>query len=161
MLPWLCLSLAAYAAMIAVTGGYEIDLAGIRLRSHSWGRPALAAAVAAAVWAILERGRVLSAATTAWSALESTTGTRIVGAIAASWTLAASIAFGTFAAGGADSSGYVSEARLLARLQLTDALPVTADWPWPEARATLTPLGYVPAPTAGRIAPMYPPGTRC
>ena len=158
LLPWLCLTLAAYAATIAVTGGYEVNLAGIRLRSHSWARPALAAAVVAVVWTILARVRVLSAATTAWSLLDSPAASRIVAAVAASWTLAASIAFGTFAAGGADSYGYVSESRLFARLQLTDELPVTADWPWPEARASLTPLGYVPAPASGRIAPTYPPG---
>jgi hypothetical protein len=158
VLPWLCLALAAYAATIAATGGYEFHFAGIRLRSHSWARPALAAAFIGVVWAIRARAQVLSAASRAWSALESPAVSRIVAAVAASWTLAASIAFGTFAAGGSDSYGYVSEARLFARLRLTDALPLTTDWPWPEAHATFTPLGYVPAPTPGRIAPAYPPG---
>ncbi|MCA1648713.1 MAG: hypothetical protein LC753_00085, partial [Acidobacteria bacterium] len=73
MLPWLCLALAAYAAMIAATGGYEFHFAGIRLRSHSWVRPAAVAGFVAIVWAIRARTRVLWAASRAWAVLESLT----------------------------------------------------------------------------------------
>jgi hypothetical protein len=77
---------------------------------------------------------------------------------AMAWTLTAAIVFGTFASGGADSSGYTSEARLLAQGRLTDTIPVPAAFTWPEVEATLTPLGFTRGQSRGVIAPKYPPG---
>jgi hypothetical protein len=66
--------------------------------------------------------------------------------------------FGTFAAGGADSYGYLSQARLLAAGRLTADLAPSAPFTWPDVPATLTPLGYTAGAAPGTLAPLYPPG---
>ena len=68
-----------------------------------------------------------------------------------------SMAFGTYAVGGADSYGYVSQAELLARGRLTEPPPRDPGFTWPDAPATLTPLGFTGGP-GGALAPLYPPG---
>ena len=78
--------------------------------------------------------------------------------VAAIWTLSVGIGFGTFAIGGADSYGYVGQARLLAHGKLTDTIPVSRDYQWPNVDYTLTPLGFTKGTSPGVIAPLYPPG---
>ena len=41
------------------------------------------------------------------------------------------LGYGTFANGGADSYGYVGQAQLLAQGKLTDTIPVSRDYQWP------------------------------
>jgi hypothetical protein len=64
---------------------------------------------------------------------------------------------GTFAAGGADSYGYVSQAELFVEGRLTDTLPRSRAFTWPDVSYTLAPLGYKVG-QAGTLAPTYPPG---
>jgi 4-amino-4-deoxy-L-arabinose transferase-like glycosyltransferase len=78
--------------------------------------------------------------------------------VAAIWTLSVGIGFGTFASGGADSYGYVGQARLLAHGKLTDTIPVSRDYQWPNVEYTLSPLGFTKGTSPGVIAPLYPPG---
>jgi 4-amino-4-deoxy-L-arabinose transferase-like glycosyltransferase len=72
--------------------------------------------------------------------------------------LAVSLAYGTFAAGGADSYGYLSQAELFARGRLVESLPAEPGFSWPNRRATLTPLGFTPWRGGEGMAPTYPPG---
>jgi hypothetical protein len=69
------------------------------------------------------------------------------------------VVYGTYAAGGSDSSCYslMAEAFASKKLQPTSELAVSA--PWPNALATFTPGGFVPAPNnpAG-FAPVCAPG---
>lgn len=64
-----------------------------------------------------------------------------------------------FSVGGSDSSGYANTAKrmlagtLISRPRALDRLGLTND----EAE-TFTPLGFVPGPRPGTIAPFYPPG---
>ena len=71
-------------------------------------------------------------------------------------TLAAALAWNTWAAGGADSYGYVSQAHLFASGRVSSFEPLALEAP-PEAAWTFTPLGFKPGlrPT---VVPFYPPG---
>jgi hypothetical protein len=61
------------------------------------------------------------------------------------------------AAGGADSSGYLNSAKLLAAGRLTAPLRTVPEF-GDAARAHATPLGFVATREVGRIAPSYPVG---
>jgi hypothetical protein len=158
---WLfAISAAAAALAVAVwwTGGFSVRIAGVPVRSRSWVRPAIVALAGAALFIGIERARVAAAFARAWAAAESP---RIAGAMAVlaiAWTLTAGIVFCTFAAGGADSYGYISQARLLMDGRLTDTVPLRPAFTWPDVDATLTPLGFNQGRSPGVIAPRYPPG---
>src|SRR5262245_17502980 len=82
-----------------------------------------------------------------------------VAAAAALAALAVGIRWGTFAAGGSDSSCYMNEARLFSRFTPRIEQPLAVAAPWPRAAWTFTPAGHLPSPArAGGIVPMCPPG---
>jgi hypothetical protein len=68
------------------------------------------------------------------------------------------VRFGTFAASGADSYGYVSQADLWLHGTLIIDEPLAAEAPWRYANWTLTPFGYRPGDTRGTMVPTYSPG---
>ncbi len=148
----------AYAVAVALTGGFKISLAGVRLRSHSWQRPAAVAAMGAVIVAVAARAWIAAASARLASVLEASRASTWLVTAAAIWTLSVGIGFGTFASGGADSYGYVGQARLLAHGRLTDTIPVSRDYQWPNVEYTLTPLGFTKGRSPGVIAPLYPPG---
>ena len=92
----------------------------------------------------------------AWRHADTITTSRVLAGAAAAWTLVAALAFGTFAIGGADSYGYAGQARLLRHGSLTDTIPLKPAFRWPDARATLIPLGF----TGGREPAVMRPDTR-
>ena len=66
--------------------------------------------------------------------------------------------FGTYAAGGADSFGYLSQAQLFAQGRLTGTMPRHEGFDWPDVPATLTPLAYTRNAVPDVLVPVYPPG---
>ena len=119
--------LLVYSIAIEVTGGIDVTIAALRIRSRSWERPAALGALCILAVAVSDRRRASSilqdivqsagrGLDTSWTAMSP----RAVAAGATAWTLAAGIAFGTDIAGGADSSGYLNQARLFARGRLMD-----------------------------------------
>jgi len=66
--------------------------------------------------------------------------------------------YGTKIAGGADSYGYVSQADLWRRGQLTRPEPWIDQVPWPNAASTFAPLGYRTSTDGHTTVPSYPPG---
>ncbi len=159
--PWLLaatLIAAGYAVVIAATGGFNIEVAGVRLRSRSWGRPALLAVTGAGVLALVVRARLAALWTHASRAGQTTRFAAALAMAATAWTLVAGILFGTYSSGGADSYGYIGQARLLAQGKLTDTVPMSAEYVWPDVEMTLTPLGFRVGRSRGVIAPQYPPG---
>lgn len=74
--------------------------------------------------------------------------------------LVLTLALGARAVGGADTSGYLSQAYLWLDGGLHVPQPLTPDLPWPHPRESLTPLAYTPALTVESYAavPTYPPG---
>ena len=158
---WLAVAVAIaalYAMAVALTGGFSVRIAGVRLRSHSWMRPALLAIAGALVLAAVARARIAAASAAAWRVADSPTVAPWLVVPAVVWALAAGVGFSTFAIGGADSYGYVGQAKLLAHGRLTDTVPFSAEYTWPDVEATLTPLGFTIGRPPGVIAPKYPPG---
>ncbi len=83
----------------------------------------------------------------------------LVALVAALSALAAGLAYGTFAAGGSDSSCYLSEARLLASGATSIDEPLARTAPWPTRAWTFAPAGHVPSRVVpGVIVPICPPG---
>ena len=140
---------AVAAALIARTGGLDTHIGSVPVRARSWERPAFLALALLILW-LLARRRWLAAHST-----ELMRGIVITASLAAG---AASLLFGTFTAGGADSYGYLSQARLLAQGRLTADAPPPPGFTWPDVPGTLTPLGYTRAAAPGALAPLYPPG---
>ncbi len=151
-------ALSVYATAVALTGGFDVRVGGVRLRSHEWQRPAVVAVAGALVLLIAARELIATALSRLAVGLGSSRFAPWMVATASIWTLAIGIGFGTFASGGSDSYGYVGQARLLAHGRLTDTIPVSRDYQWPDPDYTMTPLGFTRGPKAGVIAPMYPPG---
>jgi hypothetical protein len=149
---------ALYTLTIALTGGFSIQVAGIRVRSHSWVRPGLVALACVAMLALTVRDRLPSISLHLSRVLESAGFATWLALSAMGWALSSGVGFGTFASGGADSYGYIGQARLLAHGHLTDTLPLSAGFTWPDVEYTLTPLGFTGGRTPGVIAPKYPPG---
>lgn len=153
------LVLGLYAAVLAWSGGFGFRIAGISFTSRAWFRPAIAAAALALL--SLPFGKLAGAAgasRAAWPLLDRPATARLLALCACAWILVAGIRFGTFAVGGSDSYGYVSQAALLANGRLTETVPYVPSYSWYLADHTLTPLGYRPTAERGRIAPAYPPG---
>jgi hypothetical protein len=136
------LSLTISAALIA-TGGFQTAVAGVRVSARS---PLTAAAIGALfviAWAfVAQRAHAVASDLTRAAAWVETEAHRIVLVIAAlSGSIA--IAFGTFSASGSDPSGYFSQAAMLARGELSYVEPLAAIAAWPDATATLAPLGWL------------------
>ena len=157
--------LLAYSAILAATGGIDVTLGGLRLRSRTWQRPALVGLACLLAVAVADRRRAQrvvrhGAAATArtldrtWPLLSP----RVVAALAACGTLVIGLAFGTKVAGGADSSGYLNQARLFARGRIVEEARVRQQPPWPDPLFKLSPLGYRPAFDRQHLSPTYPPG---
>jgi hypothetical protein len=86
-------------------------------------------------------------------------GHRIAAIALSAAVVAAALYWGSMVAGGADSSGYVTQARLWRAGRLVIQQPLVPTSPWPFRINTWTPLGFTPAarePSA--IVPLYPPG---
>ena len=156
----IALCAAAAAVVVAATGGFAIAIAGLRISVRSLPAP-LAAFVIAAVVALalspIANGRrvVLD-----WLASPQHSGPTLA-AILAVAALATGVGAGTWVAGGADASGYVSEARLLASGRLARVEPLARDLAVDDAPGMVSPLGFRPAADArvsARLVPTYAPG---
>ena len=161
VLLWFAIASTFVAAAIAATGGFSFDIAGVALSMHAVTRPVVAAIAFG----------VLSAV-----ALRSSTGAKtdriyvIVGRnaalIAGAFAIVIGIATfegGAHIAGGTDTSGYLSQARLwraarfwnLAALRTTT--PLSHELTPMNRQYVFTPVGYQPA-DRDTIVPQYPPG---
>src|SRR5919108_757951 len=79
--------------------------------------------------------------------------------VAAGAAFVVGLLWGTFAAGGSDSSCYLNQARLFASGTTRIEQPLVLSAPWPRAEFTFTPAGHVPSRAArDAIVPMCPPG---
>ena len=144
--PW-C---GAFAAFVAATGGIDTQNRGNRrpfaiLGAPRHGRPGPGG-----------RRAVLPSGTRCWT--WGPLASRSVVPLLAAWALFAALCFGTYAAGGADSFGYLSQAQLFAQGRLTDTMPRHEGFDWPDVPATLTPLAYTRNAVPDVLVPVYPPG---
>lgn len=150
--------LTALGLAIFVSGGVATTIIGIRVSARSPWPSLVTAAVLLATWVVAARGAKaigpdLSAADR-WLVSRSPA---IVWTIA---LLAASTAtvFNSFSAAGSDPSGYLSEAKMLSRREITRQEPLSPIADWPSAPATLAPLGWMVSSVPGMQVPTYPVG---
>ena len=142
--------------IVFVTGGFSLAVGPFRFSSHRWQAPLLMTVLAWGVLAVVRRGGVMDAAQELTEFLERQAwALALVTAAAAG---AVGVAFGTYAASGADAAGYVSQSELLAQGRLLDDEPLARVVSWPQATWTFSPLGYRPGEGEGQLAPTYPPG---
>lgn len=144
----------AWAGWLVLGGAADINLLGVRLRSHEPLRPFTIGCIALAAFVLLG-GRLLSLS--AWRP-----GDRIQALTLSLVVAAFGIAYSTTAATGSDPYGYVSQADLWLAGDLHIEQPGVADAPWPLKFRSFSPLGYRPpdddgAPD-GAIVPTYPSG---
>lgn len=154
---WGVAGLALAGAAIAwISGGMTLSVAGLRLRVSQPLRP-LGLAVLATGFLLVSRGRRQAIADLAplsrWL-----TPTRAAIALACTVTIVG-LTLGSWTASGPDSFAYVSQAALWRRHHLAIPLPLAAEAPWPNARATFTPFGYAAPPDGPpRLVPITAPG---
>jgi hypothetical protein len=149
------LLLFAWAAVIAATGGFRIEIGALRISSRNATRVALAGVVLAmAAWRLAYREDVRRAIRALPGRVSRTeailgTGSPITGRVAVGLSgltafalLALGMTYGSRVAGGADAFGYVSEAALLAHRQLGIDQSYADSLPWPGAVGSFVPLAY-------------------
>jgi hypothetical protein len=148
---------AVWAGGVAASGGFDLRIAGIPVRSHN----PVPAAILAAICFMAAFFRGPSAVREAiewWSASIA----RRAAAVAAALAIAAVMvgaAWGTYAAGGPDSYCYLNQAEIFARGTVRELQPIASLAPWPDPAAAFVPIGHVPSPgPVGAIVPMCAAG---
>ena len=147
-----------WTAFVAASGGGRLHLGPLVISSRSAVRPGILAAVLYAASLLLASASDRSGA---WRWLRD--------CLERWWVLAAlaaagavlwlGLTYGSYAVGGSDSFGYVTQAYLWLDGDLHVTLePLASRVPWPFADESLTPLGYRPGPARHTMVPTYPPG---
>lgn len=142
-----------WTLLVLLTGGVSLQASGIPFSSRDPIRPLVFSAVCGLVAIVRHFGpgyRLSSRALATASAL-GTLGT-------AGLMLWLAIDRGAFVAGGADSSSYLSQTRLWQNGLPRVRQPLALEVPWPEADATLSPLGYCPCAKRDELVPIHPAG---
>jgi hypothetical protein len=146
---------ASWALILTITGGFRFDAPWGSVSSRDPKRP-LVVALLIAGWYY---ARYREHWATDLNPLLWRQWPEVIAAAAAAGAVFVGVRWGSFVAGGSDSAGYVSQAAMWLRGELTMPVP---EWvvgaPWPNAVWTSTPLGYCPSQTAGVLAPQYSPG---
>jgi hypothetical protein len=158
---WILLAalLVIWAVSVAVFGGVFVEWHGWRLSSREPLRPfAAAVLVVGLAWRGYGRDAVRRDLAAIGSGVDFDRWSPAIALILSVAVLGAGLLWGTKVAGGADSYGYISQAKLWVDGNLIVSQPIAAKVPWPEADWTFTPLGYKPAATGGALVPIYAPG---
>jgi hypothetical protein len=155
---WIATAIVIWSFVTWVSGGFFVEWHGLRVSSREPIRPLLVAGLAIA-WALWRYGRAgveqdlsvfdVSIDLDRWAprlALLISLAILVVGLV-----------WGTRVAGGADSWGYVSEAKLWAEGNLIVEQPIATQVPWPNGEVTFTPLFYNSI-GHGKIVPIVAPG---
>lgn len=146
----------AWAALVVVTGGIQFRLAGALFRSRDPGRALTIGLVLLLLHAALFRESLARDGDRVAASLR-----RLLPVFALCCALVLgwhAIHFGTFTAGGSDSSGYVTQAYGWAKGAMFRPQPLPMSVPWPSGDASLIPLGYSQTPEPHTMAPIYAPG---
>ncbi len=153
MLEGLIAGLLALAALVAATGGIDVDLGPLSFRSHSAARVLAIALVPLGIrlWMWRQECSVRLQP-------DSSAALRIALVTLIFLSIGYWFKYLLTSVGGADSYGYASAGRLLASGRFVDAAPI-ADWlSSPNRLALASPLGWVPSAGGDGIVPTYPLG---
>ena len=145
----------AWGVLVAVTGGVVVEMPWGRLSSRAAIRPLLIGGLLLLFYGVHLRGHWRSDV----GALADVPVPYVILGTALVVTLAVGFGWGTRVAGGPDASGYVSQASMFVRGELTTSTPEWArDAPWNDAALTAAPIGYRPTQQTHILAPTYSPG---
>lgn len=151
------IALLALTIIVALTGGFVLDLGPLHLSVRRWPGP-LVLATLTLLAAVARGGRARTIddlrRLPAWLDRYAL----VMALVAAAAVAGVGVAFGTYAAAGSDSAGYVSQARLLADGRVTDDEPLVRELSWPDAPDAFAPLAFHAAAARGVTVPTYPPG---
>jgi hypothetical protein len=148
--------LLAWAVLVLATGGIQLKVAGILFRSRDPSRALALGLGLLLVHAFTFRDSFVRDLDRLEAVLR-----RVLPALALGCALvlvAHALRLGSFAAGGADSYGYLSQAYGWAGGTLPHPQPLPISVPWPSGDTSLAPLGYRHAPQLHAIVPSYAPG---
>ena len=152
-----CLLAVAAAAMVA-TAGFATTIGGVRVSARSPSAAAIAAVLAALAWLVAaSRARRVHGdlvAADAWLERRADAAVATIAGLAGAFA----ISYQTFSAAGADASGYLSQAAMLASGALTYIEPLGAIADWPGAASTFLPLGWWMTADVSTQVPTYPIG---
>ena len=145
----------AWSTVIAITGGILLTTNWGRVSSRNPVNPFVIGALALLCYVMLFRQHAEADVRRASGLVAPRTLATVI-AIAA---FVIGIRCGTFVASASDASGYVSQAGMWLRGELTTLAPEWAhDAPWQDAAWSSAPLGYRPSEISYVIVPTYSPG---
>lgn len=154
------LGAVVWSLAVWLTGGFAVNGPFGRISSRDAVRPFVAACLLSVLYLLACRrwiGSDFAPVRALWKA-GSQHGTQAAAAALSCVALVIAIHWGSFVAGGADASGYISQAELWIHRNLIRPRPEwVAEAPWPKISLT-TPLGYVPGVSPLTMVPSYPPG---
>jgi hypothetical protein len=146
-----------WAAAVAASGGFDLRVAGVSIRSHS-AMPALVVCLLCFGGAFF-RGVAGVRDAIAWWWLTVERRAAVFAAATAVAAIATGAIWGTHAAGGPDSYCYLNQAEIFARGDVRELQPIASRAPWPDRAAPFVPIGHVPSPgPEGAIVPMCAAG---
>lgn len=149
--------LPVWAVTAYFTGGVGWMLGPIRISARQPFRPLLIG-LAVAGWYFWTYPRADREADGRWLQQWAGRGLVLAVPLAALVALYLGIHYGSFAAAGSDSYGYLSQGRLwLAGLPRVEQ-PFVQDFSWPNREWVFSPLGYRPFSPNGTVVPTYPSG---
>ncbi|MEO5741237.1 MAG: hypothetical protein ABIS29_11635 [Vicinamibacterales bacterium] len=154
LLAWL---LPVWAVIAFFTGGVGWMLGPIRLSSRQPFRP-LVIGLAIAGWYAWRYSRAEREADGRWLHRGVARALPFVVPVIIVLALYIGVHYGSFAAGGSDSYGYVSQARFWRGGIPRVEQPWVQDFSWPDREWVFSPLGYRPLSADGTIVPTYPAG---
>ena len=160
-LAWLLaatLAAAAYALLVAATGGFDARVAGIRVRSRDWARPAMVAAAGAA-WIVYRARRPLGVRSAeAWRHADTITLRGSSLAPPLHGRLSPPLRLARLRSAAADSYGYAGQARLLRHGSLTGDDPAEAGLPLAGRAGHVDPARVHRREGTCGDGALYPPG---
>jgi hypothetical protein len=148
--------LLSWAVLVLATGGIQWKVAGLLFRSRDPSRALALGLGLMLVHAFTFRESFVRDVDRLEAVLR-----RVLPALALGCALVLivhALRLGSFAAGGADPYGYLSQAYGWAGGTLPHAQPLPISLPWPSGDSSLAPLGYRPGPQPHTIVPSYAPG---
>ena len=148
--------LIAWGTIVAATGGVDVRLAGIAIRSRDPFRALVGGLALFILLAVVYRPALI--ADLEWLAGHMRKRAPVLAAIMALTLGAYAVRFGSFGVGGADAYGYVNQAYDWASGQLPRPIPLTVRLPFPGSDEMQTPLGYRLGQQPHTMVPTYAPG---
>lgn len=149
--------LPVWAVIAFFTGGVGWMLGPIRISSRQPLRP-LVIGIAIAVWYVWKYPRAEREADGRWLQRWTAGAPPFAVPVVVLLGVFLGVHYGSFAAAGSDSYGYVSQARLwLSGIPRVEQ-PWVQNFSWPNREWVFSPLGYRPFSPDGTIVPIYPAG---